>query len=134
MPIPDARIDVVHQPDFGRRSLAFDLVEAFRHPLADRLVLALFNKRVLTAADFVPGPGGKGRYLSAEAMKRYLESYEGWMLAEPGRRSFRALLKAEVEELCRWLRGGVEAWTPLDWRAASAGETEEACDTSSVTI
>ena len=54
----DASLGFLHQPDYGRPSLALDVVEPFRHPVADRLVLTLVNKRIMEAADFrTEGPG-----------------------------------------------------------------------------
>ena len=37
----DPYLGFLHQIDYGRPSLALDLLEAFRHPIADRLVLTL---------------------------------------------------------------------------------------------
>ena len=53
----DAYLGFLHQPDFGRPSLALDILEPFRHPVADRFVLTLLNKRILQADDF--GAGGR---------------------------------------------------------------------------
>ena len=38
----------LHGIRYGRNSLALDLVEEFRQPVVDRLVLMLFNKQVLS--------------------------------------------------------------------------------------
>ena len=43
----DPYLGFLHQVDYGRPSLALDLIEPFRHPVADRLVLKLVNLRVL---------------------------------------------------------------------------------------
>jgi CRISP-associated protein Cas1 len=48
----DSYLGFMHQPDYGRQSLALDLVEAFRHPIADRMVLTLVNKKVLAPGNF----------------------------------------------------------------------------------
>lgn len=42
----------LHGIRYGRKSLALDLIEVFRQPVVDRLILRLFNKRVLTKYDF----------------------------------------------------------------------------------
>lgn len=79
----DSYLGALHQLDYGRRSLAFDLVEPFRAPLVDRLVLTLLNRRQFTAADFEPlsaerdGEGAaSGLYLRPEPAKRFLAEYE----------------------------------------------------------
>lgn len=48
----DPQSGFLHQPRPGRPSLALDLMEEFRPFLADRLALALLNRKQLTAADF----------------------------------------------------------------------------------
>jgi len=104
----DSYLGVLHQLDYGRRSLAFDLVEAFRAPLVDRMVLTLLNRRQFGEADFetlraeteAPGTTAAGLYLRPEPAKHFLHEYEIWMLHSPQDHTlpgFRALLRAEVE-------------------------------------
>ncbi len=129
----DPCLGFLHQQDYGRPSLALDLMEPFRHPLADRLTLTLLNKDILNADDFSSGGPGHGVYLTPNAMKRYFAEYERWVLRKPpGQTSFRECLRAEVEKMCTALRGGAafEGWR---FRAETEGGTEEPCDTSSVT-
>lgn len=45
-----------HQERPGRPALMLDLMEEFRALIADSVVLALINKRMVTSADFRPGP------------------------------------------------------------------------------
>jgi CRISPR-associated protein Cas1 len=55
----DPQPGVLHSLDYGRHALPLDLVEEFRAPLADALMLALFNRRMLQQKDFevsVPEP------------------------------------------------------------------------------
>ncbi len=54
----DPYLGFLHHVDYGRPSLALDLMEPFRHPVADRLVLV--NRRVLEAGDFQPGGEAEG--------------------------------------------------------------------------
>jgi CRISPR-associated protein Cas1 len=121
----------LHQVDYGRPSLALDVMEPFRHPVADRLVLMLVNKRIIEPGDFSPGGEGQGVFLEHKAMRRYFAEYERWVLAKPeGRTSFRECLRTDVEKLCAALRTGT-AFEP--WRFTAPGETEAGCSTSSVT-
>ena len=48
----DPAVGFLHRDRPGRPSLALDLMEEFRPVLADRLALALFNRRQLLTADF----------------------------------------------------------------------------------
>ena len=83
----------LHQVDYGRPSLALDVVEPFRHPVADRFVLTMVNMRVLDAPDFEEGGPGHGVFLKPAGMKRYFADYaERWMLGKAeGRTGFRGL-------------------------------------------
>ncbi len=118
----DVAIGFMHQPDYGRPSLALDLVEAFRHATADRLVMFLVNKRMLEEGDFESGGEGRGVVLKPKSMTRYFAEYERWMLKKAeGRTSFRELLRTEVERLCGSLREGT-VFEP--WRLKAGDEPE----------
>ena len=56
----------LHEPGPGRAALVFDLVEEFRAPLVDRLVLRLVNRRQLAPEDF-EDPGARMPSLAADA-------------------------------------------------------------------
>jgi CRISPR-associated protein Cas1 len=102
----DSYIGSLHQIDYGRRSLALDLVELFRAPLADRFVLTLINRRQFSEADFEPSDKD-GLYLRPESCKRFLGEYEYWMLHAPigkGAAGFRPVLRATVEGYAAALR------------------------------
>lgn len=131
----DPYLGFLHQPDYGRPSLALDLLEPLRHPAADRLVLTLLNRRTFRAEDFEKRDGAEGVFLRPESLKEYLGYYERWMRARPeGRASFRAGLKREAESFVRYLQGKEATWTPFRWRGGGGEAEEEACSTSSVTI
>lgn len=120
----DAYLGFLHQLDYGRQSLALDLVEAFRHPVADRFVLSLINQNMFAPEDFRPGPDREGLFLQHESLKRYFGEYEKWMTHAPASRpAFRQCLRAEVESLSRAVRGrSMEGWKPFDF--AAAGEED----------
>jgi CRISPR-associated protein Cas1 len=109
----DPYLGFLHQVDYGRPSLALDIVEPFRHPVADRFVLTMANKRVLDGSDFESGGPGHGVFMKPAAMKRYFAEYERWMLAKAeGRTGFRECIRNDVEKLCAALRDktGFEPW------------------------
>ncbi len=51
----DPYLGFLHQVDYGRPSLALDLLEPFRHPVADRLVLTTVNHKRIGPEDFQDG-------------------------------------------------------------------------------
>jgi len=71
----DPYVGFFHEVEYGRASLSLDLLEEFRHCLVDRLTLRLFNKKILNAKDFEPGPDG-GLYLRRETLKVFIKHYE----------------------------------------------------------
>lgn len=60
---------------YGRRSLSLDLVEEFRHPVIDGLVLTLINTGSVKDADFHKENNG-AVLLNKDAFKRFLTLYE----------------------------------------------------------
>ncbi len=72
----DPYLAYYHSIDYGRTSLASDLMEEFRAPIADRLTLNLMNNRIFKQEDFYTNPGD-GVYLKHESLKRYFVEYEG---------------------------------------------------------
>jgi len=64
-----------HQVKYGRPSLALDLVEEFRHSLVDRLALFIFNRHMVSEADFSPMPEG-GIYLNTGGKAKFFQHYE----------------------------------------------------------
>jgi CRISPR-associated protein Cas1 len=112
----DPYLGYLHQPDYGRPSLALDLLESFRHPVADRLVLAMVNRGDFEAGDFQPGGDREGVFLTPKAMRRFFAEYERRLLehgeAPKPTRSFRDLLKREVEKFSAALREK-QKWAPF---------------------
>jgi len=137
----DPYVGYLHQPDRGRPSLALDLMEPFRHPLVDHLVLNLVNRSFLSERDFHTAGDGPGLFLGPQPLKRFFGEYERWMLehsreGEGEGPRWRELLKSEVEKLAAAMGGGAP-FVAYRWRTgkpAGAAETEGPCNTSSVTI
>lgn len=86
----DPFIGFYHALDFGRESLACDVIEALRSQ-ADRFVLELFRQQTLTAADFSTVDGA---CLLAKAGRARF--YSAW---ETGAESFRRELAAAVDAI-----------------------------------
>jgi len=104
----DSYLGCLHQLDYGRHSLALDLVEPFRAPLADRLVLTMANRRQFSPSDFEGVPGG-ALYFRPEASKRFFAEYEHWMLhaaLDGPQQGYRAALRKGVEDYMAAVRDG----------------------------
>jgi CRISPR-associated protein Cas1 len=105
----EPHLGFLHKVDYGRPSLALDLLEPYRSPLVDRLTLRLVNERMLTAVDFAkraPGAGVGGVVLLPDSFRKYLEAYEA-AVSEPRERApqgLRSAWCADVERLSAAIR------------------------------
>ena len=75
----DSYIGYLHGINYGRPSLALDMVEEFRH-LAERFTLFLINNGVIKAEDFERKEGGF--YLKEKARKNFFSQYEKGKITE----------------------------------------------------
>ncbi len=109
----DPFLGCYHQPHYGRASLALDILEEFRHPLIDRMVVSLFNKSIFVESDFVNHAGG-GIYLNSSGKKKFFRHYEkalgqineGFPTEgdfQPG--GFRALFQRQLQRLVKAING-----------------------------
>lgn len=78
----DPYLGYYHNIDYGRASLASDLIEEFRAPIADRLTLYLLNNKIFKADDFYKNLQNNGAYLYRESLKHYFVEYENFLNKE----------------------------------------------------
>lgn len=71
----DPYVGFLHQDRPGRQSLALDLLEEFRAPLADRFVLTLINRKQIKSSDF-NHEGSGAVQLKDEARKTLLVAWQ----------------------------------------------------------
>ena len=104
----DVYIGFFHEVEYGRPSLALDLVEEFRQPVVDRFVLSLANKGVFTGEDF-HDKGEEGMFLKNDACKRFFALYDRMMTASFKDRetdqeeSFRSLLCRQTQRMMKFI-------------------------------
>ncbi len=113
----------LHGIRYGRKSLALDMIEEFRQPMIDRLVLLLFNKRMIGKYDF-EFPDEKGIVLNEDGFRKFCTEYEKWMNGRniaSGERSFRNRMREQVAQLKRAVCKG-EEYIPYSWERDSSGK------------
>jgi CRISP-associated protein Cas1 len=134
----DPYLGTLHTVEYGRPSLACDLVEEWRAFLGDRLILALLNRRVIGPDDFVYRPTAhpdavdevdlKARRpveMKPKIAKAFIEAYEQWMankLLHPdtGKKlDYRDLIKHQVWKFCRCLLGEEDIYEAFLWSEVS---------------
>ena len=107
----DPYLGYYHKVEYGRASLASDLQEEFRAPVADRLTLRLINKGILKENDFYKNPNSDGVYLMRDGMKKYFVEYEDIMNSEfmhpdtKEKTTFRKCFRIQNERLASYIKG-----------------------------
>lgn len=117
----DAYAGFFHTERPGRCSLALDLLEEFRAPIADRFVLTSINKKSICAKDFLQKESG-GILLTEEGRKKVLSLWQQRkkeVIMHP-------FLKEKVEWgllpyvqamlLAKYVRGDIDEYPPFIWR------------------
>ncbi len=110
----DPYLAYYHSVDYGRESLASDLIEEFRAPVADHLVLNLLNNKVFKENDFYTKPKGEAVFLLHDSLKRYFVEYEKAINHEfvhpitKQNTTFRRCFRIQIESLASCLQNGSE--------------------------
>jgi CRISPR-associated protein Cas1 len=114
----DPQIGFLHALRPGRPSLALDLMEELRAPLADRLVLTLINRGQIKPDDFMERPGG-AIHLTDDARKTVLTSYQKRKQEEVphimtnSKAPFGLVAHVQARLLARHLRGDISTYQPF---------------------
>ena len=117
----DPYVGYLHTERPGRVSLALDMIEELRPVLADRFVLSLINRKMITKKDFTKKENG-AVLMKDDARKMVLVEWQNKKketLTHP-------FLKEKVEWgmipyvqamlLARYLRGDLDGYPPFLWK------------------
>jgi len=112
----DPYLAFLHRPEYGRTSLALDLLEEFRQPLVDRTVLFYVNKAAFRPGDFRYDESYGGVLLHREPFKKFLLLFDKALrkqFANAGRTaSFLEIFRTQAESLANHLSGN-GTYTPF---------------------
>ncbi len=117
----DPQVGFLHRDRPGRPSLALDMMEEFRAPFADRLVLSLVNRQQLQQNDFLRTASG-GVQLKDDSRKIVYAAYQERkqdeithpFVGERVKVGILFLLQAKL--LARHLRGDLDGYPPCFWK------------------
>lgn len=117
----DPAVGYLHTVRPGRASLALDLLEELRAPLADRFVVTQINLGVFTEKDFLKKENG-AIFMTDDARKRFLSAWQKRKqetivhpyLKEKVQWGIVAYIQAML--LSRYLRGDLDAYPPFLWK------------------
>lgn len=117
----DPAVGFMHGERPGRSSLALDMVEELRPVLADRFVLTLINKKMVTAKDFDVKESG-AVILTDDARKRVLSEWQSRKQDEITHPYLSEKIQwgmvpyAQAMLLARMIRGDLDAYPPFFWK------------------
>ena len=104
----DPTIGFYHEPEDRRASLALDIIEPFRAPLADAMAIDLFSHGILNPkSHFSPVNGGI--YLNPEGKRRFFTGYERRMEREYNseQTEARTTIRRELHRQCQMVKQAV---------------------------
>lgn len=117
----DPYVGFMHTDRPGRTSLSLDLIEELRPVLADRFVLTMINKKIVTGKDFVKKEDG-AIFIKDDARKRILTEWQNKKkevithpyLAEKVEWGMIPFVQAQL--LARYLRNDLDEYPPFFWK------------------
>lgn len=117
----DPYVGFMHTIRPGRHSLSLDLMEELRSVLADRFVITLINKKIITKKDFqkeedgavILNDNGRKTFIT-EWQKRKLEIITHPFLAEKVEWGIVPYVQALL--LARTIRGDIDVYPPFLWK------------------
>ncbi|MGG2196385.1 type I-C CRISPR-associated endonuclease Cas1c [Paenibacillus sp.] len=117
----DAYVGFLHRDRPGRASLALDVMEELRGVYADKFVLSLINKRIVSNEDFLRKENG-AVMMRDEARKKFLTAWQNKKqekITHPylGEKiSWGLVPHAQALLLARYLRNDLDEYPPFLWK------------------
>ena len=108
----DPLVGFYHQPRSAVPALACDLIEPFRAPVVDLLVLAEVRKGAFRSQHFQMTP--QGVRLQTEHFRRFLQLFENRLLATPKKCPFERQLHQAAEQLASDIRTWAKSHSPFE--------------------
>ena len=116
----DPQMGFLHRDRPGRMSLALDLMEEMRAPLADRICLSLINRRQISASNFrheetgavLLDDVGRRTVLEAYQARKRTELRHAWL---DERVALGLIPQIQAQLLARHLRGDIDAYPAWIW-------------------
>jgi len=115
----DPYLGYFHSETYNRPALALDLVEEFRAPVVDSLVLWVVTRGILRPTDFQPDEPSGGVVLTDSGLREFLARFSDKLesevlVRELGRRlTYRKLFDWQARNLARVITGEVADYRPF---------------------
>ena len=117
----DPYVGFMHQDRPGRASLATDLIEELRVPIADRFVLSLINRKQLKPNDFEISEN-HSVYINDSARRTFISAWQKnkqEQITHPylnEKIPWGLVTYAQALLLARYLRGDIDQYPPFFWK------------------
>lgn len=110
-------VGVMHSLAKGHPALASDLIEEWRAPIIDSMVLSMVSRNMVDLAEF--DNSDKGCYLTAEGRKAFLTAYNKKIRSEnqyiDDRKSYRESIYKQCKQFASAImHEDVDLYTPLE--------------------
>ena len=113
----DPYVGFLHSSQFGKPALALDVMETFRSPVVDSVVLTVLNNGMLTRQDFREELGAWR--LTDQGRRTFLTKFEERLDTEirhpvfDYKATYRRCLELEVRLVAKWLTGEIPEFKPF---------------------
>lgn len=110
----DPYIGFLHSTEYGKPALSLDIIEMFRAPIVDSVVLSILNNRMLSPADFEEALGAW--QLTESGRRTFLQRFEERLaeqITHPVFKTkvhYRRCLELQMRLLSRWLLGELKSF------------------------
>lgn len=115
----DPYLGYLHCQQYGRPSLALDVMEEFRPLIVDGSILKALNSRIIKPDDFISEPLSEVVYLSPEGRREFLKLYEQKKQSKfkhpvLGRKcTYQEAFEIQARLLAKYLMGEIDKYPPL---------------------
>lgn len=105
----DPYLGFLHTDRYGKPSMVLDLIEPFRQPLVDRVVVSLFSRGSFSEEDWTVLEGEGGVYLNESGRRKLLDKlfdrFNKEITYKGKKRRFEDIIFVKIREVARFLLG-----------------------------
>jgi len=107
-----------HQGSYGHPALVSDLMEPYRAPLIDQLIIQLIKKEIITENSFLMVE--KQLRFEESALKAFVTAYQQKLMRrytfDRHKETLWRILEKDVRQFCRLLKGEIDEYQPFIFR------------------
>lgn len=115
----DPYLGYFHTEKYGRPALALDLIEEFRAPFVDSLVLTLINRGTIKKQDFIYNDSEQSLYLNQRGLRTFFDKFgqrmDSSIISRDLKRSisYRKLFEVQARKMAKFIKGDKDSYQPF---------------------